>query len=201
MIGSLATAFGMLGGCGSATEEKPAPSKTTENAEENTKTIQKNKSQSDVPSLEDLFAPSVKKKTGNSSVPKGTQRNFVLKEYTERYPNGQFKMRVMLKQYSDDTKVFHGDYTEWYSDGKKNKEGVYHEGKMEGHWKFWFKNGNLAKQGEYSADLAEGMWTYNRPDGSVKSTGQFEKGIKVGSWKKYDKEGKVIGPNKETEEQ
>ena len=56
-------------------------------------------------------------------------------------------------------KNYTGYWIYWDSDGQKENEGYYSDGKRHGHWTYWYNNGRKECEGEYLDDKIIGKWT------------------------------------------
>src|SRR5688572_17566303 len=66
---------------------------------------------------------------------------------------------VMRAYYKDKAlKIKEGPYTIYYPKSKKAKEGYYHDGKMNGNWRFWYANGQLKDSGRLVKNHLAGRW-------------------------------------------
>ncbi len=53
-----------------------------------------------------------------------------------------------------------GKWMSWYENGKKNSQGTYKDGKLEGDYTVWHSNGEVFYTGEYKNGTRVGVWSY-----------------------------------------
>lgn len=82
---------------------------------------------------------------------------------------------VMRAYYKDKAlKVKEGPYTVYFPKGQKAKEGFYHDGKMNGNWRFWHSNGVLKDSGNIINNHLAGRWKTWYNNGSLMSVTEFD---------------------------
>lgn len=69
-----------------------------------------------------------------------------------------------------------GIYKEWQYEGKKIKDCLYKNGKLNGLYREWHRNGKPYIRGEYKNGFRNGTWTYFNLDGDRMNYGRFESG-------------------------
>lgn len=84
----------------------------------------------------------------------------------------------------------HGDYTQWYKNGKKHSEGEYENGLLTGSWTYWYQNGNKKEEGVYRKGMRYGTWRYWYKNAQMKAQGDFRGGMKHGHWSEWYDNGK-----------
>jgi len=62
------------------------------------------------------------------------------------------------------------------------KEGIYLNGKREGHQTFWWDNDQKALEGNYRNGLREGLWIYWWDNGQKWQEGNYVNGKQEGLW-------------------
>jgi hypothetical protein len=108
------------------------------------------------------------------------------------YADRTRKIVYDCKLYSDDSRVLHGNYAEFYRDGRPFCRGQYRDGRRHGEWTFLRPDGTPAKEGEYVDDRPVGKWTYLRADGVVAREEMYKDGLAHGPWVTYGHDGKTI---------
>jgi hypothetical protein len=118
----------------------------------------------------------------------------------ELWPDGQLRLRAETVLQPDGTRVNHGTYTRWHTNGNKEYEATYVHGEIDGVAFAWHKNGQLWTEEHYQRGIRHGIrrnwdengrlrgeesyfdgkphgtWTIWKGDGSVKWHGHFEHG-------------------------
>ena len=60
-----------------------------------------------------------------------------------------------------------GSWISWFSNGKKNEEGIYKNGKKGGVWNGWYRNGEKKYSGKYVNDKLDGLYTEMDRNGNI----------------------------------
>jgi len=80
----------------------------------------------------------------------------------------------------------------FHINGKPKCTGNYHNGNMDGLWRFWDENGNLTYEINYKDDMFHGSFKSYYPDGHLKEKGKFYNNKPTGKWIYFSEDGKVI---------
>lgn len=123
----------------------------------------------------------------------------------ERWPDGARKLRKSVVEAPDGSTLDHGTYTKWHTNGHKEYEATYVNGKLHGVETSWHRNGQrraeahydqgarhgalrswdmqgrLRKEEHYHQDKPHGTWTIWTTDGQIKWRASFEHGAVVDS--------------------
>ena len=110
-----------------------------------------------------------------------------VKELTEKYADGQIKRRWRAKIYSNNARINHGDFLEFWPDGTEYGRGRYENGKRVGTWVFKHPNGQIAKELTYVDGLPDGKWFVNWPTGKPIREECYIQGKRAGVWTFFDK--------------
>jgi antitoxin component YwqK of YwqJK toxin-antitoxin module len=118
-----------------------------------------------------------------------SQKNMVYK--AQVYPNQEhYTMEVALPsgqpvysaQYKDaDTKVLHGQYVRYYTNGNKQSMATFINGKTEGVWMWWHDNGQLMDSGMARNGIKDGTWYHWYPGGQLKMKATYAPGKQLDS--------------------
>jgi len=68
-------------------------------------------------------------------------------------------------------------------------EGIYQNGKNEGHWIYWYENDQKASEGNYQNGKEEGLWIDWHENGQKHEEGNYRNGKIEGLWISWDKNG------------
>jgi len=63
--------------------------------------------------------------------------------------------------------VEHGQYTEWYKNGKVKSEIGYSNGEFDGNFASYYENGQAEVTGTYDAGQPAGIWSYYNEEGDL----------------------------------
>ena len=98
-------------------------------------------------------------------------------------------IKVCLMYTSDSDKPYSGEAVWYYSNGQKEKEVTYKDGKWDGKWTGWYENGQKRVEETYKDGNADGAWTYwhektgqKRSEGTFKGVNRYGIPIKDGKW-------------------
>jgi hypothetical protein len=108
------------------------------------------------------------------------------------YPDRTRKIVYDCKLYSDDSRVYHGKYVEYYRNGQEFCRGQYEDGRRQGKWAFRHEDGSVGKEGSYADDKPTGKWVIFRPDGSPLREEMYKDGLPHGKWLVYAPDGKTV---------
>ncbi|MBP7102071.1 MAG: hypothetical protein KBA86_02380 [Bacteroidales bacterium] len=86
--------------------------------------------------------------------------------------------------------------TLYFKNNQKFIEGTYNEkNEQNGIWISWFENGKKNSQGMYVNGKVDGKYTVWYPNGNVHYVGYYKNGQKTGKWKFYNESGKLTKEN------
>lgn len=164
----------------------PTPKPTAKDGESNSVSASntgKIKDSKDLEDLDKLF-PNI------PDIP--TPKVVGLQPKSTTYQNKNTKARWQIKQFSDDSELNHGPYTEYWSNGQIFKEGKFEDGIPVGDWKYWHDNGQLSRELKYKNGQLLGTFDVFREDGTQEATRSYRNGLKDGEWKTYDDTGEKV---------
>lgn len=87
--------------------------------------------------------------------------------------------------------LFTSSFIDYYYSGKKQGEGSFLNGKLNGHRKAFYQNGKISLESDYMDGFENGVRTIYYEDGSLKEKGLFTNGKEEGIWKTYYPNGQV----------
>jgi antitoxin component YwqK of YwqJK toxin-antitoxin module len=153
----------------------------------------------DVPSDDDLFRDQPVAEPSTEPPPAGPDTTGVtaarlvrvIRDAKILYEDRKRKIVYDCKLYSDDSRVFHGSFVEFYRNGKQFCSGQYRDGRRHGKWTFLRPDGSVAKEGEYVDDRPTGKWRYLRADGNVSREEMYKDGLPHGPWVTFGQDGKT----------
>lgn len=107
------------------------------------------------------------------------------------WPNGKLRLRKQVLKTPDGALVNHGAYTRWHDNGRKEYEGVYVDGELEGVETTWHKNGQKWIEEHYVHGQRHGA-SYTWDDSGVKrGETHHVYGKPAGTWTTWDAKGKI----------
>ena len=86
---------------------------------------------------------------------------------------------------------YSGKFIDYYYSGKKQGEGTFQNGRVEGHRTMYHQNGQLAMERFYSSGIENGLEKEYYEDGTLKQKGEFVNGKEDGVWEMYFPNGQV----------
>ena len=86
---------------------------------------------------------------------------------------------------------YNGKFIDYYYSGKKQGEGAFKNGKVDGPRKMYHPNGQLAMERTYSNGIENGIEKEYYEDGSLKQKGEFVNGKEEGIWEMYFPNGQI----------
>ena len=104
----------------------------------------------------------------------------------ERYESGE--MRSKGYQLAGGTRV--GQWTLWFEDGQRRREGLYEHGVKVGLWTSWWKNGQLEEESFYAGGEQDGRTTAWHENGRKSVDGAFVSDHPSGHWTKWWENGR-----------
>ncbi|MCA9263857.1 MAG: toxin-antitoxin system YwqK family antitoxin [Planctomycetales bacterium] len=117
-----------------------------------------------------------------------------LKLFQENYPNSAAvpRRRWQAIVNAEGKRTPHGQYSEYYEDGKTvREEGQYDRGDRTGEWKRFYENGQLAKRWSYRENKLHGQLLKYTEDGLLNREENYQDGLKHGDWTIYADDGKT----------
>ena len=91
----------------------------------------------------------------------------------------------------ESTTPYSGTFIDYFLNGKKQGEGILHNGKLKGKRFLYYINGNVSDEIEYENGISHGIEKRFHEDGSLKQEGEFKHGKEVGVWTLYHPNGQV----------
>ncbi len=87
--------------------------------------------------------------------------------------------------------LYSGELIDYYYSGRKQGEGVFINGKANGHRKMYFQNGKVSDEREYAEGIENGLELEYYEDGSLKQKGVISNGKENGIWEMYFPNGQL----------
>ena len=87
--------------------------------------------------------------------------------------------------------LYSGQFIDYYYSGRKQGEGTFLKGKLNGHRKMYYQNGKLAMERDYKDGIENGFENEYYEDGSLKQKGEFVNGKEEGIWESFYPNGQV----------
>lgn len=87
--------------------------------------------------------------------------------------------------------LYSGQFIDYYYSGRKQGEGTFLYGKLNGHRKMYYQNGKLAMEKDYKDGIENGFENEYYEDGSLKQKGEFVNGKEEGIWESFYPNGQV----------
>ena len=81
--------------------------------------------------------------------------------------------------------LYSGQFIDYYYSGRKQGEGLFLNGKLNGHRKIYYQNEKLAMERDYKEGFTNGFEIEYYEDGSLKQKGEFKNGKENGVWDMY----------------
>jgi len=92
-----------------------------------------------------------------------------MKDHVEYFENGKVKVIGELVDF-----VKHGKWIYYFEDGQKEKEEVYHKGKLHGTFRRWSSEGVLMVESEYKEGKRCGSAKEYYKNGTLKEIGKYD---------------------------
>jgi antitoxin component YwqK of YwqJK toxin-antitoxin module len=86
---------------------------------------------------------------------------------------------------------YSGQFIDYYYSGRKQGEGSFLNGKLNGHRKMYFQNGKIAMEIDYKDGIKNGFENEYYEDGSLKQKGELVIGQEEGIWESFYPNGQV----------
>ncbi len=110
----------------------------------------------------------------------------------KRIPSTNNMDRKNYKWYlKNSSNAYSGKFIDYYLDGKKQGEGIFKNGKVNGLRKMYFQNGQISMERVYSSGVENGFEKEYYEDGTIKQKGVFLNGKENGTWEMYHPNGQL----------
>src|SRR5205823_6413236 len=130
----------------------------------------------------------------DDSAPEAKQPREIVNEH-RYYPNGKPHAVWLAKIASDGRYLRHGKETWFYSDGRKQWEANYEDGRKSGAETYWSSEGEVEWQWQHAPAGLNG-WTQFWPNGKKKSESSWIEGRCTGVASLWDPEGRKLSERK-----
>tara|TARA_R110001583_G_scaffold195067_1_gene368915 strand:+ start:841 stop:1998 length:1158 start_codon:yes stop_codon:yes gene_type:complete len=87
--------------------------------------------------------------------------------------------------------TYSGKFIDYYINGKKQGEGFFNNGKVNGLRKMYYPNGQISMERVYLNGNENGIEKEFYQDGTLKQTGEFSNGKEIGIWEMYHSNGQL----------
>ena len=108
-------------------------------------------------------------------------------EYKEFYPGGALKLEMNIKDGKPQ-----GAYIVYFENGKPHEVRAYRNGEFHGVWRTYNEAGLLIAEAEYANNKKNGTWHVWDDSGIMRYEMQYKNGVKTGIWYMWDEKGKLI---------
>ncbi len=109
----------------------------------------------------------------------------------ELWPDGRPRVRREVLRQPDGSVVEHGLYQSWYANGRKEYEGRYVQGKVDGLHRRWHPNGRPATEEHFCLGLRQGpRWVWDER-GLLRKQEHFLDDRPVGLWRTWNSKGEL----------
>ncbi len=88
--------------------------------------------------------------------------------------------------------VRHGVVVSYYSNGQRESESHYDQGKRSGQFSWWYSNGQPKITGAYQDDSEHGEWTWWHENGMKQASGIYAFGVRTNEWSIWNAEGRLV---------
>lgn len=103
-----------------------------------------------------------------------------------QYQNGKYYAQNSSNPYS-------GVIYQYHDNGEKKAEIILLSGKIHGQYKEWYSNGKLKSAKDFDNGLRDGLFiTYHKDGKSPAVKGYYVQGIPFGDWSHFNKKGDLI---------
>lgn len=116
-----------------------------------------------------------------------TQTKLYTGEYKEFYKSGALRLEMYLENGKPE-----GSFVVYFESGKPNEIRAYRNGLFQGVWRTYNENGNLIAQAEYVNNIKHGKWLVWDDNGILRYEMYYSKGKKTGDWYMWDEKGRLI---------
>lgn len=87
--------------------------------------------------------------------------------------------------------AYSGRFIDYYYSGRKQGEGIFLNGRVNGHRKMYYQNGKTSSERDYKDGIENGFEIEYYEDGSIKQKGEFVNGKENGIWDMYFPNGQL----------
>lgn len=87
--------------------------------------------------------------------------------YFPANPKEEKVMKSEVTHYSNG--LYHGEWTQYFKDGKVKAKGVYKNGYFDGQVKYYYPNGKVESSGWYKHNVKNGYWKTFDPEGDIET--------------------------------
>ena len=112
-------------------------------------------------------------------------------EYKEYFDNGELKLEMNIQNGKSE-----GAYIVYFQNGKPNEVRAYRNGNFHGVWKTFNEAGMLISQAEYRDNKKHGAWHIWDDSGIMRYEMHYDQGKKANIWYMWDEKGKLISEKK-----
>lgn len=120
-----------------------------------------------------------------------TQTKLYSGEYKEFYEGGAIKVEMNIKEGKPE-----GSYIIYFANGKPNEIRAYRNGEFHGLWRTYNEAGLLIAEAQYRNNKKHGTWHVWDDSGIMRYEMQYSNGKKSGVWYMWDEKGKLISEKK-----
>jgi len=85
----------------------------------------------------------------------------------------------------------HGEWKQYFSDGKIKEIGNVQHDQPEGDWKAFYNNGVIRATGQNKDGKQTGLWKFNDENGTLRAQGNYINSQQTGKWTYYDEFGNI----------
>lgn len=121
----------------------------------------------------------------------GSQTKLYTGEYKEYFDNGSIKLEINIKDGKPQ-----GAYIVYFMNGKPNEVRSYRNGEFHGLWRTYNEAGQLIAEAEYRNNKKHGKWFVWDDTGIMRYEMHYDNGVKTGTWFMWDEKGKLISEKK-----
>ena len=100
----------------------------------------------------------------------------------ETFEDGRPRIRREVRRTATGEALNHGEYKEWYANGKVRSKGEYASGLRTGRWLVRWENGRRQAQGSYTNGERDGIWQLYAEAGTRFARGAYLAGVRDGEW-------------------
>lgn len=129
------------------------------------------------------------KENGVDATP--AEPNLDIRVVEENWPNGSRKLRKTVIEAPDGAALDHGTFTKWHTNGQKEYEATYINGKLQGVETSWHKNGRRRAEAHYDHGLRHGTLRSWDPQGRLRKEEAYSGDKPHGTWTVWTAEGKI----------
>lgn len=120
-----------------------------------------------------------------------TQTKLYSGEYREYFDDGSLKVEMNIKEGKPE-----GAYIVYFRNGKPNEVRAYRNGEFHGTWRTYNEAGLLIAEAEYRNNKKHGTWKVWDDSGVIRYEMHYTNGRKSGTWYMWDEKGKLISEKK-----